>query len=204
MKFLKGLFSRPIFTDEQIYKVVGHKIYIRNGHAYGERISEPFLYDNQYLEIGFGRTTSGYGDWGGGFDRATTCPLKIVIDKDYNIIKSETDSFFNSNSSQEMELETKKLIPKLKEKLIVTNENLKWTLDEIFKLLPFPHHIGADFDCSEERSHMIKHYKEDVKKDIEHAKWLKECEEEEKRWEEEDKKEKELKQKESESYKNKQ
>lgn len=152
-----GLFKTEI-TDEKIFKQLGKKCYIRNGVGYGF-ISSEDLYHNCHIEIGIGRTTSGYGDWGGGFDRATTSPLKIVIDKDYNIIKTETDSFYNSKDSKEVEQLAKKLQAKLGKKFIVKNEFLKECIDTIFKAMPIKSHIGLDADFEEEKTpHMLEYF----------------------------------------------
>lgn len=148
-------FKRKV-TDKKIFKKLGRKVYIRNGVGYGF-ISEEFLYDNGYIEIGFGRSTSGYGDWGGGFSRATTCPLKVVIDKDYIIRDIKTDSFYNSDSSKRLERVAEGLADDLKvgKKLIVKDEELKEGIDAILEVIPCKHHIGWDMF---EFPHMVEHY----------------------------------------------
>lgn len=149
-------------NDIKIFKKLGRKVYIRNGVGFGF-ISDKYLYDNCFLEIGIGRTRSGYGDWGGGFDTATTCPLKITIDKNYIIQKHETDSFYNSESSQEVEKIAEKLIKKLKirTKFIIKDKELKNGIDSIFEVLPSKRHIGWDVFHS---PHMLKYFIEDSKK----------------------------------------
>ena len=134
-------------TDKKIAKELGNELYITNGIGYGF-ISDNELYHNGHIEIGFGRTISGYGDWGGGFDRQSTCPLEIVIDRDYNIISSKTDSFYNSPHSKEMEWIAKKLKKKLGKKLIVENESLRKIIDSIFSVVPCKSHIGMDIKAN--------------------------------------------------------
>lgn len=151
----KNLFR---LTDTKIFKKLGGEVYIRNGVGYGF-ISTESLYHNCHLEIGIGRTTSGYGDWGGGFDRATTSPLKIVIDRDYNIISSATDSFYNSRDSQSVEYVAKELKKRLGKKFIVENEILRHTIDTLFKVIPCKRHIGLDMNLKENRiPHMLEYF----------------------------------------------
>jgi len=142
MRILNFLFS---LTDEKIFEKLGENLYIRNGVGFGF-ISDDYLYDNAFLEIGFGRTRSGYGDWGGGFDHATTCPLKVTIDKDYIIQKVETDSFYNSDSSQKTERVAKKLVKKLKigSKLILKDPDAIKHIGKILEFIPCKNHIGHD------------------------------------------------------------
>lgn len=144
-------------TDILIFKKLGKDVYIRNGVGYGF-ISEEFLYDNRFLELGIGRITSGYGDWiGGNYD--VSCPLKIVIDKDYIIQRIETDSFYNSNSSKVVEEIAKRFLNKLKigDKFYVKDKFLKECIDKIFEKLPCKYHIGFDVFRS---PHMIKYFTE--------------------------------------------
>lgn len=142
--------------DLKIFKVLSKEVYIRNGVGYGF-ISEKELYDNGYLEIGFGRTTSGRGDWGGGFDHATTCPLKITIDRYYIIHKVETDSFYNSSNSKKVEKKAIELMKQFKEgdPLTINDPFLKNGIDELFKIIPCKHNIGWDVF---EHEHMLEHY----------------------------------------------
>ena len=85
-----NLFRRKT-TDIVLFKELGKSSYIRNGIGYGF-ISDEYLYDNCFIEIGIGRVKSGCGDWGGGFDTATDSPLKIVIDK--KLYNSESNNSF--------------------------------------------------------------------------------------------------------------
>ena len=143
-------------NDIKIFKKLNKKAYLRNGVGYGF-ISDEFLYDNGYLEIGFGRTSSGYGDWGGGFDTASTCPLKITIDKNYIIKNLETDSFYNNDNSQQVEKVAIKLMKRLKigEKFSIKDKEFKNAIDGIFNIIPCKHHIGWDiFDSP----HMLEFF----------------------------------------------
>jgi len=132
-------------TDEKLFKILGRKVFLRNGVGWGW-ISGPDLYDNAYLELGFGRVRSGYGDWGGGFDHATACPLKITIDKEFVIRNITTESFYNSRESQKIELMAKKLMKKLPvgSKLIIKDKVLLSTLVAIFDMLPIKVSISCD------------------------------------------------------------
>lgn len=138
------LFRRSV-TDEVIFKQLGGMAYIRNGVGFGF-ISDQELYDNRWLEVGFGRTTSGYGDWGGGFSQATTSPLKLVIDRDFNIIKSSTDSFYNSPESKRVEQIAEKLRKRLGKRLLIKNSILHKCVISIFGVLPTKNHIGLDIE----------------------------------------------------------
>jgi len=132
-------------SDKKIINKLGWKLYIRNGVGYGF-ISDESLYDNGFLELGFGRVESGYGDWGGGFSRATDSPLKITIDRNYIIQKLDTGSFYNSKESQRVEAKAMKLMGKLKAgiKLIIKDKELKNSVDTILDIIPCKHHIGWD------------------------------------------------------------
>lgn len=134
------LFDRRV-TDEVLFKKLGPKFYIRNGVGYGF-VSDNFLYDNCYLEIGFGRIYSGYGDWGGGFDRASDSAIKMIIDKDLKIIKSLVSYYTGCNSKTY--LTSKDLHQRLKSHLIIKTPDLNEILTHIFSKLPVKKHIGLD------------------------------------------------------------
>ena len=142
--------------DTKIFKKLGKHSYIRNGVGYGF-ISDNFLYDNGYIEIGIGRVISGYGDWGGGFDHAQTSPLKIIIDKNYIIKKVETDSFYNNKESQRIEKIAEKIKNKLKigKKFIIENKEFKRHVSTILNYIPCKNHIGHDVFRS---PHMLEFY----------------------------------------------
>jgi len=144
-------------SDIQISKKLGDNIYIRNGVGFGF-ISDEELYDNCWLELGFGEIMSGYGDWGFGVSYTTDTPLKITIDKNYVIQKISTSSFYNSDKSQMIEEDAKKLINKIKvgDKLNIKREDLSKALNIIFNILPVKNYIGHTVS----RTHMLKHYKE--------------------------------------------
>jgi len=148
-------FSNKV-TDKKLFKTLGKSSFIRNGIGYGF-ISEDYLYDNGFIEIGIGRVTSGSGDWGGGFSHSTTSPLKITINKDFIIQKVETDSFYNSDSSQKTEKIAKKYIKKLKvgDVFIVKDEEFKRHIQGILDFIPCKNHIGHDVFSS---PHMLKHF----------------------------------------------
>jgi len=135
IKIVDRLFSifRAKVTDEYIFKTLGGVARIRNGIGWGF-ISSAELYDKGHLEVGFGRSTSGYGDWGGGFEYATDSILKIVIDRDHNIIESSTHSFYNSKDSQLAEIPAKKIKDRLGDVLIIENPLLKECVDSIFEM----------------------------------------------------------------------
>ena len=159
-------------TDKKIFGKLGKKLFIRNGVGYNF-ISEEYLYDNCFLELGFGRTRSGRGDWGGGADYATTCPLKIIIDKNFIIQKIETDSFYNSDASQEVEKIAKKLVKKLKigSKLILKDSDVINHVSKILEYLPCKNHIGHDVG---ESPHMLEYFTDPKEKDhyrLRDSKW---------------------------------
>lgn len=142
-------------NDRKIFKKIGKRVYIRNGVGYGF-ISDRFLYDNGYLEIGFGRITSNLGDWGGGFDRTTACPLVITIDKNRVIHKIDTNSFSNRESNRIHGI-VLKLSNQLKVggKLVIKDKELDHYIDSIFSVIPCKRHIGWDVF---EHPHMMKHF----------------------------------------------
>ena len=150
---LKGLFSKKV-DYKLIKKLLGSELTIRNGHGYGF-VSDEKLYNNQYLEIGFGYIRSGYGDWGLGATHSATSPLKVVIDKDFNIIDKETDSFYNSKDVQEVVDNSKKLLNKLGDKLELDNEVLENIIKRLFKVHQSGKCFGInlidtdDWDCIE-------------------------------------------------------
>lgn len=148
------LFNRN--TDIAIFAVLGKKAYIRNGVGYGF-ISNEYLYDNIFLEIGFGRVGSGYGDWGGGATHASDSPLKIVIDKNYVIQKIETSSFYNSKESQRVEKQAEKFKKSLKvgSVLKIKDGDFKVHIDKLLSVLPIKSHIGHDVFHS---PHMLEHF----------------------------------------------
>lgn len=153
-------------TDERIFNKLGKIAYIRNGVGYGF-VSDEFLYNNALLEIGIGRTSSGKGDWGGGFDTATTSPLKITIDKNYNILKVETHSFYNSSKSKQVEKVAKRIKSRLGKKFHVKNDLLKTAIDRLFAVLPVKNHIGLDINLSNEEGvkRMIEYFSDKTKAD---------------------------------------
>ncbi len=91
-----NFFKRKI-KDTYIFKKFGRIAYIRNGVGV-KKIYDDYLYDNCFIEIGFGREKSKYGDWGFGIEYVGYCPLRIIIDKNYIIQNVETESFYNTSS----------------------------------------------------------------------------------------------------------
>ena len=149
-------------TDKKIFKKLGKSAYLRNGVGFGF-ISDDYLYDNCFLEIGFGRITSDRGDWGGGFEYATTTPLKVTVDKNLIIQKVETDSYHN-NESRNIERITKRLLKKLKvgSKLCIRDTEFEKHLNAILEFIPCKAHIGHDVF---EFPHMLKSYTEPTNKE---------------------------------------
>lgn len=143
-------------TDETIFKKLGPVISVWNGVSYYGVQYEEMLKDKT-IQLGFGPIISGYGDWGGGFSHSSSYALKIVIDEFYNIHKVTTDSFYNSKESQKIELKASKIQKKLKDKLIIKNENLRNILKDIFEKLPTKDVLSANFDLTVENS------REDIK-----------------------------------------
>lgn len=151
-------------TDNTIFRKLGNIAFIRNGVGYGF-ISTDELYHNCHLEIGIGRVRSGYGDYGGGASHAVESPLKIVIDKHYNIINVTTHSFYNSKESQEVEKVAKQIKAKLGKKFIVENELLKECIDSIFKIIPCKSHIGLDIKLDDpDHTRSMLQYETDIRK----------------------------------------
>lgn len=157
-----NLFRRKT-TDIVLFEKLGKSSYIRNGVGFGF-ISDEYLYDNCFIEIGIGRVRSCRGDWGGVFDTATDSPLKIVIDKNYIIQKVTTHSFYNSKNSQETEKIAIKLSNTLKlgEKFIIKDEEFKTHINTILNFIPCKNHIGHDvFDSP----HMLSHFTDPKEKE---------------------------------------
>ena len=114
-------------------------------------ISDEDLFNNGYIELGYGRFCSCKGDWGGGFDSAKDSPLKMVIDKDYRIVSASTASFYNNKRSQVVEAKAKGICKQLEGKfLTISDKKIKHHLDIIFKMLPVKAHLGIDYspDCN--------------------------------------------------------
>jgi len=131
--------------EKYIAEKLGKQIQIRNGVGFGF-VSTPELYHNQYLEIGFGRIRSGYGDWGGGATHSVKPPLKIVIDDQYNVISSETESFYNSDKSKQTEQIAKQVQRRIGDKLNISDPKLKKCIDDLFSILPIKNHVGFSFE----------------------------------------------------------
>lgn len=143
-------------TDKNIFKKLGKISYLYNGVGYGF-INNNYLYDNCLLQIGFGKVISGIGDWGFGFDRVSDTPLKIIIDKNMIIKKTETSFFYNSNGTQKIEKVVGKILKRLKPetKFIIKDEKLKYHVQKVFDFLPCKAHIGYDVF---ESPHMLEYF----------------------------------------------
>ena len=120
------MFKRKI-TDQMFFKALGKEAYIRNGIGYGF-ISDDYLYDNRFLEIGLGKVSNRWCDYNG---HTSSVAIKIVIDKDYNVKKIE-------GSKEDL------LGLNVGDKLIVLDEALKRSIDTIFNFIPSKNHIGFD------------------------------------------------------------
>lgn len=144
-------------TDEYLFQALNKRAYIRNGKSHFIGGDDEYLLKNEFIQVGFGRVISGYGCWAGGGTRASTSPLKITIDKEFIIQKIETDSFYNSQKSKEVERRAKKIAARLKvgEKLILKNDTLLHHVTEILKAIPVDHPITHDVF---EHPHMLNHY----------------------------------------------
>lgn len=145
MNLFKRIFKKKI-TDKYLFEQLGKKVYIRNGVGYGF-ISDNFLYDNGYLEIGFGRTDNKYCR---GLDRISDSPIKIVIDKNY-IIKKVDKDYLNYRFLRKFN----EIISQFKvgDKFIVKDKNLKTVIDQLFNYIPAKTWIA--FDCFEQE-YMLK------------------------------------------------
>jgi len=156
MCLLYYIWKSKSITDIQIFEKLGKSMYIRNGVGFGF-ISDQWLYDNAYIEIGIGSITSGYGDWGGGMTHASDHALKIIIDRDFIIKKVKTSSFYNSKNSQEVERKAEKFLKRLTvgKKFIIKDEIAKHHVTEILKAIPRKQHIGHNVF---EHPHMLEGY----------------------------------------------
>lgn len=144
-------------TDEYCLSVLGKYVHIWNGKSYFMGGDNDYLLDNNYIKIGFGRVTSGVGDWGGGFSRARTAPLKITVDKNLIIQEIETDSFYNSKRSRQVEDKAQKIADRLQvgKRLKIKNETLCHHITEILEALPVDKPISHDVF---EHPHMLDRY----------------------------------------------
>jgi len=108
--------EREVVVEKKLLRiadVLGKDIRVRNGVGYTS-ITDKKLYNSKCLEIGFGSVISGYGDWGGGASHVTKAPLKVVIDKSFNVVHVKTDSFYNSPSSKEVERKARHIAKRFK------------------------------------------------------------------------------------------
>jgi hypothetical protein len=148
------------FSDVKLFRLLGRAAYIRNGVGYGG-ISDAELFDNKFIQIGFGYIVSGHGDWGGGFDRASDYALKVTIDKNFIIKKVGVSSFYNSpNEYKKIERIAYKIAEKLKvgDRFIVKDPTLKPHLLTIFPVLGVLVHCGYDVF---KHSHMLRFFVEE-------------------------------------------
>jgi len=99
-----GLFRKKVLNVDTLLRRIGHnKIHVSNGYSIGwtgSGVVDKEAFDNKWLKIGIGRTISGRGDWGGGFEYSSTFPIRVTIDKDYNIKAVKFDDFYNSRDSE--------------------------------------------------------------------------------------------------------
>jgi hypothetical protein len=139
---------------EKLMKHIGQRdFYIMNGYGYKD-VNKPELFDNRRIEVAIGRTTSGLGDWGGGFDRITTCPITIVIDEHFNIITIKYDDFYNSDSSKEVRRKCEKWVGKNKFKTLKVREtsNLYEEISKVITKLGMKERIAIDGKYISDRS----------------------------------------------------
>ena len=145
--WLFDFFKRSDELDvEKLMKYIGqYDFYIMNGYGYSD-VSKPELFDSRRIEIGIGRTTSGYGDWGGGFDHATTCPISIIVDEYFNVIEIKYDDFYNSDHSKEIKWKCEKWVGKKKFKTLKVRKtsNLYEEIIGVIARLGMKEHIGID------------------------------------------------------------
>lgn len=159
-----------VISDVDIFGALGRKAYIRNGVGYGH-ISDKFLYENEFIEIGFGRLYSGFGDWGGGFSHASTCPLTVVINKNFIIQKVDTDSFGCYSPDRENERHVEEITQEIKDKLTtcdrfrIVDEEFRYFVSKILDFIPCKSHIGWDVF---EHPHMLEHFTDPVEKERYH------------------------------------
>ena len=141
MSILNFLRSDALDVEKLMKHIDQNDFYILNGHGYSQ-VTNPELFNNRRIEIGIGRTTSGYGDWGGGFDRATTFP----IDEHLNITKIEYDDFYNSSRSREVRRKCEEWVgnKKFKTLKVRSTSNLYKEIQETIKKLGTKEHIGID------------------------------------------------------------
>jgi hypothetical protein len=131
---------------EKLMKHIGQRdFYIMNGYGYSD-VNKPEIFDNRRIEVAIGRTTSGHGDWGGGFDRMTTCPISIIIDEHFNIIEIKYDDFYNSDYSKEVRWKCEKWVGKKKFKTLKVREtsNLYKEITGVIARLGIKEHIRVD------------------------------------------------------------
>lgn len=133
-------------SDKKITNIVGKKVYIRNGYGYGF-VSDKSLYDNEYLEIGFGRSISGHGDWGGGCSQVVDSVVKVIINRNFRIVDVDFCSFYNSRSSIRQERKAKTKLGSLKKgkTLVFKDLALKEAVNKLFTILPCRVHVGIDY-----------------------------------------------------------
>ena len=143
---------------------IGHNdVYISNGISlFNRTIFNKDVYVNQYLIIGIGRYYAGYGDWGYGFDSASTSQIIFYIDKELKIKKIEIcEPFFDTNHYDEDKKIFKKISKfedkiKLDTKFICNNPIIMNWITTLLSILP------TNFPINQENilkyNHMLNYY----------------------------------------------
>jgi len=154
MGIFNFLRSDKLDVEKLMEHIKQRDFYITN---YNEECGDsynPEVFDRQGIKIGIGRTTSGYGDWGGGYDRITTCPITIVIDEYFNIVTINYDDFYNSDYSKEVRRKAEKWIGKKNFKTLKVREssNLYEEISGVIPKLGMKEHIAIDGKYISDRS----------------------------------------------------
>lgn len=102
MKLIPFLRKRQLRLNTLIKTLPDDGIQITNGYRASYRISNAEEYFNKgAIAIRLCSIKSGYGDWGWS-DYAYSYVLTIWIDKEFNILGTDTYAFYNSSHSDKM------------------------------------------------------------------------------------------------------
>lgn len=189
IKFLKKLFGPRKLPIDRLLEFTGSQLfYFWNGVNYNDEImltkdDYPQHGMNYYtkkdpppfFKIGFGQVVSGYGDWGGGFDRTAEPLVEMFVymnDLSIRTIRISNGFYNGGRPSDKLMKKLKKIMKHIRvaDKLETTNTEINQIL-QLFIQTPaelkhgfcITHNGSGEGSFNSFKSHLewsIKHYKE--------------------------------------------